>query len=84
MCSHFDRRSDVTGHDVVKRAVHLMVNVAVSINELKRKQDKLVRVMELQARLVPRCFAQDISALGQLVLEVDVPTIWPPCLTISR
>jgi len=47
-----------------------MVRVAVEINEVKRQHEQIVRVMELQTRLVPRYVAADLAALGQLVLEV--------------
>jgi len=47
-----------------------MVSVAVNINEMKRRHEKIVRVMELQTRLLPRYLAHDLSALGQLILEV--------------
>jgi len=47
-----------------------MVAVAVSINEMKRRHEKIVRVMELQTRLLPRYLAHDLTELGQLILEV--------------
>ena len=69
MCEHHDSAS--SGHDVVEQAVECMVGVAVNINEMKRKHENIVRVMELQTRLVPRCVANELTALGQLVLEVS-------------
>ena len=68
MCEHHDPGS--SGHAVVRRAVDCMVRVAVEINEVKRQHEQIVRVMELQTRLVPRYVAADLAALGQLVLEV--------------
>jgi len=50
-----------------------MIGVAVSINEMKRRHEKIVRVMELQTRLLPRFLARDLTALGQLILEVGLP-----------
>ena len=47
-----------------------MVGVAVSINEMKRRHEKIVRVMELQTRLLPQYMAHDLTALGHLILEV--------------
>jgi len=71
VCEHHGGSS--RGHDVVERAVECMVDVAVSINEMKRRHEKIVRVMELQTRLQPRHVARDLTTLGQLVLEVDSP-----------
>ena len=47
-----------------------MVGVAVGINEMQRKHEKIVRVMELQTRLLPRHVARDLTSLGQLILDV--------------
>ena len=47
-----------------------MVGVAVGINEMQRKHEKIVRVMELQTRLLPRHVARDLTPLGQLILDV--------------
>ena len=54
----------------MQQAVNCMIGVAVSINEMKRRHEKIVRVMELQTRLLPRFLAHDLTALGQLILEV--------------
>jgi len=68
VCEHHE--STLSGHDVVQQAVDCMVGVAVNINEMKRRHEKTVRVMELQTRLLPRYLAHDLTALGQLILEV--------------
>jgi len=67
-CDHHDVTS--SRHDVVQQAVDCMVSVAVNINEMKRRHEKIVRVMELQTRLLPRYVAHDLTALGQLILDV--------------
>lgn len=62
---------DAHGHDIVEAAVDRMVAIAMYINEMKRRHERMLRTQELQNMLNG---AQNVElvAYGDLVLEVIV------------
>jgi len=57
------------GYDVIALALSSMMNVAMSINEVKREHERSVRAAEIH-NLLCDMNGIDISSLGELVLEV--------------
>jgi len=57
------------GHAAIERALHGMVGVARTINEMRRQHERAVRVQEIQSHLYGWDGA-DLTTLGHLVLEV--------------
>ena len=60
--------------EVIERALHGMVGVARSINEMRRQHENAVRVQEIQSHLYGWDGA-DLTTLGDLILEVFISTI---------
>jgi hypothetical protein len=58
------------GHDVVETAVDRMVAIAMYINEMKRRHERLLRTQELQNMLSGSTRGIDLTSYGDLVLEV--------------
>ena len=62
---------DTPGREVIDMAVERMVAIALYINEMKRRHERLMRTQELQNMIsgTQRC---DLGSYGDLVLEVMI------------
>jgi len=64
-----DYLEDTPGRDVVDTAVERMVAIALYINEMKRRHERLMRTQELQ-NMISGTQRIDFGSYGDLVLEV--------------
>lgn len=69
MVNNYDK-SDA-GYETVVGALNSMMNVAASINEMKRQHEHAIRTQELQC-LLSGWSGADLASFGQMVLEVEM------------
>jgi hypothetical protein len=62
---------DAPGHEMIETAMERMVAIAMYINEMKRRHERMLRTQELQNMLngAPKV---DLASYGDLVLEVSL------------
>jgi hypothetical protein len=61
---------DAPGHDIVETALDRMVAIAMYINEMKRRHERMLRTQELQ-NMLSGAQSVELAAYGDLVLEVS-------------